>query len=78
MSEAEEPSAEPYGTVREAAAAYGISERAIIKRLSAGSLLGHRLGKVWRVKLPELSAELSERRNDLKPLTGIETSRSSL
>ena len=46
-------SAAQFGNVKEAAAAYGLSERGVINRLSLGTLEGHKEGKHWCVRLPD-------------------------
>ena len=43
---------ERFGTVKQAAEVYGLSERVILKRLSTGQIEGKKDGKIWRVLLP--------------------------
>ena len=43
---------ETFGTVKQAAAAYGLSERVLLNRLQTGQIVGRKEGKTWRVSLP--------------------------
>jgi len=50
---------ERFGTVKQAAEVYGLSERVILKRLSTGQIDGKKDSKVWRVLL--LSSRIDDR-----------------
>jgi excisionase family DNA binding protein len=58
-------------TVKEAAEQLGISERAVIKRLMAGTLPSSKQGKQWTVELPAIkdSEPVSEPRSELPELS---------